>query len=91
MKKRAADKEGHLYTGAAISIIANFVAFWLGCPYFLIAGPLIAIIAGGGKELWDKYTGKGTPEWDDFYQTVLGGLVIPAVVYLKLKKDARLQ
>jgi len=39
------------------------------------AGIILSFGAGIGKEVWDKQTGKGTPEWQDAAFTAAGGVV----------------
>ncbi|NOX40505.1 MAG: hypothetical protein GXP05_08315 [Alphaproteobacteria bacterium] len=56
------DKIAHIAVGFTISA--------------LIGGPIglaVATIAGAGKEIWDKYSGRGTPDLWDFVATVAGG------------------
>lgn len=58
-------KKQHFVAGFGITVIASlFVGY-------LIAA-VIAILAAAGKELYDKVTGKGTPELLDFVATVIG-------------------
>lgn len=37
---------------------------------------VVTAVAAVGKELYDKYSGKGTPELMDIVYTVSGGLVV---------------
>jgi len=61
------DKLDHLVLGY---VVASWF-FLLGC------GPIItlaaAVTVGGAKEIYDKVSGKGHPEWLDFIATALGG------------------
>ena len=59
------DKAKHFFAGLIISLIFSFIAL----PYGLLA----ATLAGAAKELYDL-TGRGTPEWADFFVTVGGGV-----------------
>jgi len=64
----AADKALHLYSGgmlAGMLMPFGFEWAWLG-----------VVIAGVGKEIYDKVSGKGTPEWKDAFATIVGGSVI---------------
>lgn len=69
----AIDKQAHFWAGATIGSVAfvftNSVAVSL----------LIVVAAGLLKEVYDKVSGKGTPEALDFFATVLGGLVTVAL------------
>lgn len=73
------DKKLHLLAGLAISLLVGL----LSRP---LAGLIVASIVGALKELvWDRWWKKGTPEWLDFWATVLGGVIGGlAVVLLKL-------
>ena len=59
------DKAKHFFAGLIISFIFSFIS--------LPVGLLVATIAGAVKELYDL-TGKGTPEWADFFVTIGGGV-----------------
>jgi hypothetical protein len=52
------DKKKHLIVG--------FLLVFTGLPW-------LPLLAGIGKELWDKWSGKGTPEWADLAYTLAGG------------------
>ncbi len=58
--KITSDKKLHFLVGLAIALVLNI---W------------VCILAGAGKEIYDKISKKGTPEFMDFVCTVLGGLV----------------
>lgn len=61
------DKRKHFAAGFGIAVIASlFVGY-------LIAA-VLAILAAAGKEIHDKATGKGTPEFLDFVATVAGAM-----------------
>lgn len=61
------DKSKHFIAGFGIAIIASlFVGYLIAV--------IVAILAGAGKEIYDKVTGKGTPEFLDFVATVVGAI-----------------
>lgn len=61
------DKSKHFIAGFVIAIIASlFVGYLIAV--------IVAILAGAGKEIYDKVTGKGTPEFLDFVATVVGAI-----------------
>lgn len=62
------DKQAHFWAGAAI---ASTVALYVS-P---VAGLAAGIVAAAGKELVDRM-GYGTPDWRDFFATVLGACVV---------------
>lgn len=66
------DKKKHFVAGFGITAI---VSLFFG----YIIGALITILAAAGKELYDKVTGKGTPELLDFVATVLGAVAAIAI------------
>jgi hypothetical protein len=56
-------------------ILSAFFTSWLG----LIAGLILGITLGIGKELWDKWSGKKFDLWDlgaDILGTILGVLIV---------------
>lgn len=66
----------HALCGFVIALTAVCLTgnFWIGLS--------VATLAGAGKELiWDKWLKKGTPDKDDFFATVWGGL-LGAVTWL---------
>jgi uncharacterized protein YfiM (DUF2279 family) len=68
-----------------LHIVVGFIIGFLGA-YFLrsaLFGFLAAVAAGALKEIYDKCSGKGTPEWLDFLATAASGL-IGAGIYLIL-------
>lgn len=68
MKAIADDKKAHFCAGWAIAATAlMFVNVWLSI--------LLVAVAGAAKELFDKITGRGTPEIADFLFTLAGGLI----------------
>ena len=65
----AIDKQAHFWAGATIGSVA--FTFTTSVTVSL----LIVVAAGLLKEVYDKVSGKGTPEALDFFATVLGGVV----------------
>lgn len=76
----ATDKQLHAIAGLFIA--------WLGCLACLIVGwptwpgLALAVLAGAGKELYDKKSGRGTPEAADFLATCAGGLIAWIIIGL---------
>lgn len=68
MKK---DKIKHFIAGMAIFLIVWAI---VNIHVALIA----TIVIAGGKEIYDHLSGKGTPEWADFWASVL----LPIFLYL---------
>lgn len=67
-KKIPEDKQKHFIAGFTISVFASlFVGYLLGF--------LFALFIGAGKEVYDRVTGKGTPELKDFLFTAFGAIV----------------
>lgn len=64
-----ADKYYHFFAGIVI-----YILFYIFLNSWLSIVPVIII--GAGKEAYDYYSGKGNPEWLDFFATVAGGLFI---------------
>ena len=63
------DKKAHFLAGAAI---ASTVALYAGLEVGLIA----CLVIGVGKEVYDKASGKGTPDIWDAVATMLGSIVL---------------
>lgn len=61
------DKVYHFIAGILI-----YIFFYIFLNSWLSIVPVI--IAGAAKEAYDRYSGKGNPEWLDFIATVAGGL-----------------
>ena len=61
----APDKQSHFLIGFAIVLIGGFVDPGIAMGVCLIAGMM--------KEIYDEWTGLGTPEWADFFATAIGG------------------
>ena len=67
-----------------LHIIVGFVIGFLGA-YFLRSAPFgfgLAVLAGLGKEVYDKISGKGTPEAFDSLATVVGGFIGAGIIIL---------
>jgi len=69
------DKQLHFFSGgmlAGLLMPFGFEVAWLG-----------VVAAGVGKEVYDKVSGRGTPEIMDAVATILGGsvIVIWAVIF----------
>jgi drug/metabolite transporter superfamily protein YnfA len=71
-----ADKMQHLIGGMALALYGAALTL---LPWWA-AGLALAAAGGIGKEVWDKLTGRGTPEVMDAVATVLGGLVLIVIV-----------
>jgi hypothetical protein len=61
------DKLYHFFAGILIYIFFDVL--------FDIWNIIPVIIIGGLKEIYDRYSGKGTPDWWDFIWTIMGGIV----------------
>lgn len=72
-----ADKANHFAYGALLSILGFTAGALLGVPAG-IAGAVAAGTFGLAKELYDRASGKGTPDPMDFVWTLAGGL--PALI-----------
>lgn len=68
----ARDKILHFSAGANV---AYTVGIWFGPEWGLGAG----IVAGAGKEAFDKLLG-GTPEYLDFFMTAVGSLTAAIIL-----------
>jgi hypothetical protein len=65
------DKKKHLLAGLMISIGTMFMP--------VIWSFMVVVMVGVGKEIYDKVSGKGTPEILDAIATVLGAIPVIAV------------
>lgn len=62
------DKLKHIVVSAIIAVALNlFLPWW-------VAG-LLTLCVGIGKEVYDKVTGKGNPEWKDLVADLVGILI----------------
>jgi len=59
----------------ALHFIAGVLLFAVGHFIDPMVGLALAFGYGVGKEVYDKVSGKGNPEWMDFVYTVAGGIV----------------
>jgi len=71
------DKTAHFFAGATIAFA---IALFTLSP---LAGLITAIVAGILKEVYDKYTKRGTPDHLDAIATGLGGLVVFVLYNIK--------
>ena len=62
------DKLKHIVVSAIIAVALN-----LFLPWWVAAGVTFAI--GVGKEVYDKVSGKGHPEWKDLVADVVGIII----------------
>lgn len=72
----AKDKKMHLLAGFSIATLIGLGGFLL--PYTKLwqaLGLIAAVAIGAWKEWRDWRTGKGKPEWLDFWATCLGGVI----------------
>ena len=79
MKFSKIDYERHFWSGALIAFGAFFICefvFSLPIPWCLIFSMTTSVLAGYGKELYDKHIKKTKFDWQDFKFTVLGGLAM---------------
>ena len=69
------DKALHFFSGGMLAGLLMPFGFEVA-----FAG---VVSAGVGKEIYDKVSGKGTPEWKDAFATIVGGsvIVIWAVIF----------
>lgn len=66
-KGLAFDKKLHYFAGLLIAgVLTNFLP--------VLIAVAIAVAVGFGKEVYDRVTKKGTPEWADFLWTTAGAL-----------------
>jgi len=70
------DKVKHFVAGTVISYTSSFVSYKLGASkkQAIFIGFGTAILAGLGKEIYDKTTGKGQPSFADFAWTGVGSM-----------------
>ena len=72
------DKVMHAIAGFAIMVNCTVVInLFFQLPVFVAAvlSLLFSIAIGCIKELWDRFTGKGTPEMLDAAMTALGAII----------------
>lgn len=68
------DKFLHLLVGFIIAFLIGLINPFIGLG--------TAILAGIGKEIYDKVSKKGTPEFLDFVFTAIGGVLGSAIAYI---------
>ena len=64
----AQDKLMHYFVGTLIAALLYPLISWWAVA--------VTVVVAVGKELYDKYSGKGTPELADVVWTVAGSLVV---------------
>ena len=72
------DKVLHMIAGFAIMVNCTVIInLFFQLPVFVAAvlSLLLSIAIGCVKELWDRFTGKGTPEMLDAAMTALGSII----------------
>lgn len=69
LNKVGTDKVLHLTVSATIAHLPIVV----GCAWWLAAAITLSI--GIGKEIYDKISGKGTPEWQDLVADIIGTVI----------------
>lgn len=77
MKPIRLDLQAHFFAGMAIAFA---VALFTLSP---LAGLITAIVGGVLKEVYDKYTKRGTPDHLDAIATSLGGVVVFVLYIVK--------
>ena len=80
------DKQNHLVCGSAIGFWASSATINKPVINSLCWSIGSTVVIGGSKELiYDKWMGKGTPEWKDLGWTVIGGVTGWGIVTLTKK------
>ena len=59
------DKLKHIVVSAIMAVVLNLIFPWW-------AAGLLTLAIGVGKEVYDKVSGKGYPEWEDLVADVVG-------------------
>lgn len=62
------DKLKHIVVSAIIAVVLNLLL-----PWWVAA--LIVLAIGIGKEVYDKTTNKGCPEWKDLLADIIGIII----------------
>lgn len=62
------DKLKHIVASSIIMIALNLILSWW------VAG-ILTLCVGIGKEVYDKVTGKGHPEWKDLVADLVGIII----------------
>lgn len=62
------DKLKHIAVSAIIAVVLNLIL-----PWWVAA--ILTLAIGVGKEVYDKVTGKGHPEWKDLLADLVGILI----------------
>ena len=62
------DKLKHIVVSAIIAVALNlFLLWWVAA--------ILTLCVGIGKEVYDKVTGKGHPEWKDLVADIVGIII----------------
>lgn len=79
------DKLLHFCVGAISQGALQVVARLIGIEAPVIFAFALTTLIAASKEIYDKASGKGTPEWADFFVTLWGGLVValPSIFLLE--------
>lgn len=64
----AEDKLKHIVVSAIIAVALNLILPWW------VTG-ILTLCVGIGKEVYDKVSGKGHPEWEDLLADIVGILI----------------
>jgi len=62
------DKANHFAYGAILAAI--------GCLFSPLAGAALCVAFAVGKEVYDRLSGKGNPEFLDAIATIAGGVIV---------------
>ena len=68
------------------SIVAVFALSWIR-PIWLV--PIFALLVGVSKELYDKFSKTGTPDWKDLLYDAIGvaiGMILVGINYIPFIK-----
>lgn len=76
-----ADKAKHFLYGSVAAVLGAIVAAKIHYPAEVVAF-LFAVALGFGKELYDKVTGKGTPDMWDVVATTAGCIPVAVVTII---------
>lgn len=75
-----ADRMKHFFVGFCIAFLSLAFLAVTGLPLWVSI--IITAIIGGGKEFYDKKTGRGTYEVFDFIYTVIPAILLYAVTLI---------
>jgi len=85
------DKDLHDQAGMVISGLAGSSAYFFGLTPFrsCAIGVGAACLVGVGKELYDKYSGKGVPDFWDGFTTGFGGVRMAICLRIGIDRNER--